>query len=520
MGQGPLCGAPDAVAAQVAPSSVVLDTRRRSSDLAKPTDLAMGGLNIVGVGPMGAGGKARAKASGPKPLLPMLPPPASPTPRSSCSEADPGSPTPAGSLPCTPSHGERGLAERRKFPAKAGPGTFKEKLQILTKQDQQPADAVRGEIRAVSRFADSYDLGGEVMPSCHKGMQVLHATHNPSSLPVVIKIRIKKDSFRNRQEEDSWRSSTEFMLGLPAGGHIAQVYEVLEDDKAYYVIMEKVSGQDLFESISGQDLPPMSEVQEIVSQILAGLADLHAGGRIHKDIKLENIMLERTASTPTTARSRSSTSSRAQALSPTSPVSVKLIDFDTVEAWQPETPKRTRDVLGTDQYIAQEAYDGNYSPASDMFAVGVIAYRLCTGKFPFKGDMFDDKPGENWVGSPKMKEIRGRLRSFKIKWMYRAFELEPAACDLLKGMLADSEMERPTAREALQHPWLNRTTAAVRYNFNNPAPLPSDRPARSQTFSGGFPAPLTPQRWNTMPAEAVSPTSAPTDPRLSQRVRR
>lgn len=49
-----------------------------------------------------------------------------------------------------------------------------------------------------------------------------------------------------------------------------------------------------------------------------------------------------------------------------------------MEEWNSSGPKG-RHVLGTDQYIAPEAYEGKYSPASDIFAVGVIAYKMLTG---------------------------------------------------------------------------------------------------------------------------------------------
>merc|ERR1712178_215794 len=92
---------------------------------------------------------------------------------------------------------------------------------------------------------------------------------------------------------------------------------------------------------------------------------------------------------------------------------VKLIDFDTVQDWEPTSPK-SRDVLGTDGYIAPEAYGGEYSPASDIYCVGVIMYKLLTRKFPSRADIFDDQPGENWVGSPAMKRIRERLKTEKM----------------------------------------------------------------------------------------------------------
>merc|ERR1719476_702942 len=89
---------------------------------------------------------------------------------------------------------------------------------------------------------------------------------------------------------------------------------------------------------------------------------------------------------------------------------VKLIDFDTVQDWEPSSPK-AREVLGTDGYIAPEAYSGEYSPASDVYCIGVIMYKLLTRRFPSNSEIFDDKPGENWVGSPAMKRIRERLRT-------------------------------------------------------------------------------------------------------------
>ncbi|CAE6921250.1 CPK2, partial [Symbiodinium sp. CCMP2456] len=181
------------------------------------------------------------------------------------------------------------------------------------------------------------------------------------------------------------------------------------------------------------------------------LAELHARNCIHKDLKLENIMFDRTP--PANAKVDWASFMGGDQ----SPVKVKLIDFDTVETVQPQTPKKAKDVLGTDQYIAQEAYDGNYSAASDIFAVGVIGYRLLTSKFPYKADIFDDEAGDNWVGSPKMKEIRQKLCNYKIDWNHRIFSIEPQACNLIKQMLATNETARPTAKDALSHPWLNET---------------------------------------------------------------
>ncbi|CAL1145995.1 unnamed protein product [Cladocopium goreaui] len=114
---------------------------------------------------------------------------------------------------------------------------------------------------------------------------------------------------------------------------------------------------------------------------------------------------------------------------------------------QNSTSQKSRHVLGTDQYIAPEAYEGKYSPASDIFAVGVIAYKMLTGSFPYNGRLFDDKPGENWVGSPKMKEIKQKLCDARVSWSHPVFEKEPGASRLVSRMLAVDESERPDAPE-------------------------------------------------------------------------
>merc|ERR1712039_496059 len=115
---------------------------------------------------------------------------------------------------------------------------------------------------------------------------------------------------------------------------------------------------------------------------------------------------------------------------------------------------------------------GKYSPLSDIFATGVIAYRLLSGKFPFHDGMFDDEAGENWVGSPKMAQIRRRLKTAKVDFSHTVFRENPEACDLVARMLSCNELERPTASAALEHPFLHQLECRGR--ASTPAWLRSD----------------------------------------------
>lgn len=291
----------------------------------------------------------------------------------------------------------------------------------------------------MGNFSDYYDMGKEVMPSTHSYMEVNYAVRKRDNLEVVVKIRYKPSCFRSPEDERTWRQNTEFLLNMPDNCGVARLYEVLEDPKAFYVVMEKIEGMDLFETMEVQGKVSVPVAREILRKLLNSLEHLHGCGVVHKDLKLENVMVDMT---PTSRRSPIVTT----------PQSVKVIDFDTVAEWTPSSPK-SRDVVGTDQYIAQEAYAGRYSPLSDIFAAGVITYRLLIGKFPFDERTFDDEAGENWVGSPKMEEIRRRLKTAKVDFSHPVFNADPAAHDLVRSMLAYSELDRPDAQAALQHAW-------------------------------------------------------------------
>lgn len=297
-------------------------------------------------------------------------------------------------------------------------------------------------IEQISNFDEKYVLGKEVMPSTHSYMKVHFATRKSDGNEVVVKLRFKPKCFRSKEDEKNWRRCTEYLLNMPDFTHICRLYEVLEDPKTFYIVMEKVSGMDLFETLETETVS-VDVGKDILRQLLSAMAHLHAHNSVHKDMKLENVMVDISEKPHFTDAKGNKT-----------PTSVKVIDFDTLDHWTPASGV-SKDVVGTDQYIAQEAYAGKYSPLSDIFAVGVIAYKLLTGRFPFHDEIFDDEAGENWVGSPKMLQIRRRLKVAKVDYSHPIFKEQPLVLDLLKRMLSYEEASRPTAAAALEHDWFH-----------------------------------------------------------------
>mmetsp|Transcript_90561 Transcript_90561/g.173655 ORF Transcript_90561/g.173655 Transcript_90561/m.173655 type:complete len:402 (-) Transcript_90561:68-1273(-) len=321
-------------------------------------------------------------------------------------------------------------------------------------------------IRWVTNFNEMYVLGKDVMTSGHDYMKIRFAERLSDGVEVVIKIQ-SKPCFKNDKDEKQWRECTEYLMNMPEAAGVLKLFEVLEDSKAFYIVMEKVDGMDLHQLLE-ECLIPVYQAKEILVELLTAMAHLHAQGAVHKDLKLENVMVSMTPRNSERSLTRSTSGgSNHSALS--SKHSLKVIDFDTLEKWTPTTPpaKRGTPVVGTNQYIAQEAYAGKYSPASDVFAIGVIAYMLLTSKWPFPDKIFDDEAGENWVGSAKMHRIRCRMKKVDISFSHPIFREYPEAKDLIRRMLSSNEQDRPTAAGALEHKFFDDVAKGDLYTGNS-----------------------------------------------------
>merc|ERR1711972_1059495 len=103
--------------------------------------------------------------------------------------------------------------------------------------------------------------------------------------------------------------------------------------------------------------------------------------------------------------------------------------------------------------------------------MGVIAYRLLGGSFPFASEIFDDEPGENVVGSPAMKAIQAKLCQAYIGWDNRAFRDDPVARHLWERALSMNQQLRPTAVEALADPWFAPSQLSSDVHWTAAAPI-------------------------------------------------
>ena len=147
--------------------------------------------------------------------------------------------------------------------------------------------------------------------------------------------------------------------------HVATIHHVGEDRQIVFLAMEFLEGISLEDWLKKGRKPTPVQAARMGRQIALGLAAVHERGLMHRDIKPGNIWLE------------SNHQGR-----------VKLLDFGLARGEKEEVQlTQSGAIVGTPAYMAPEqARGGNVDYRADLFSLGVVLYRLTTGRLPFRGD--------------------------------------------------------------------------------------------------------------------------------------
>ncbi|ODV92811.1 hypothetical protein CANCADRAFT_30849 [Tortispora caseinolytica NRRL Y-17796] len=213
--------------------------------------------------------------------------------------------------------------------------------------------------------------------------------------------------------------------------NITALYEAVLTDDQIYLVLEYCSGRELFLHLWNSGRFSFKRTQKIFSQIAGAVAYLHSRDCVHRDIKLENILLDEKGN-------------------------AKLCDFGFTRQVEARMLLETR--CGTVSYLAPEMlkqgvkYNGK---AVDIWALGVILYALVTGQLPFDENEEDETRRRILNNEPDYPDY-----------------IPPDVLSLIKQLLDKDPTKRPSGSAILNHPFISDQTELMKKFVRDPDPRP------------------------------------------------
>ncbi|POM68572.1 CAMK/CDPK protein Kinase [Phytophthora palmivora] len=243
---------------------------------------------------------------------------------------------------------------------------------------------------------------------------VKHAVSKKSGKEWAVKVV----ALSNEVDRDALRNEINILKRL----HHPQIVRVIgsyEDKEHMYMIMQLCKGKELYEHLY-QEHRKFSEndVRKIIRSLLRALAFLHSNFITHRDLKLENLLLENAEN----------------------PGSLRLCDFGLSTRFK--RGEKLEKPLGTIDYVAPEVLDGDYNEKCDLWSVGVICFELLTGVSPFHAATIDETMGNIYDGV---------LIFENDVWS----KFSPSSILFIKSLVKENVDQRLSAEQALDHKWLN-----------------------------------------------------------------
>ena len=245
------------------------------------------------------------------------------------------------------------------------------------------------------------------------------------NLMTKAKVAMKKINKVKENEIDDMEIKNEInILKKLDHPNIVKILEFYSTEKAYYIITSYCPCGELYNQIKYQYNE--NQLAVLFYQVFSGLYYLHSKNIVHRDLKLENILITEIEKEKKTGKSL---------------FWIKIIDFGTAKIF--EKNKSEKAVVGSSYYIAPEVLQKKYNEKCDTWSAGVILYMLICGRAPFDGA--DD---DEIIANIK----KGTYNHFHKKLAASSPEVQ----DLVTKLLEVNVNKRLSAAEALQHPWFTK----------------------------------------------------------------
>lgn len=207
--------------------------------------------------------------------------------------------------------------------------------------------------------------------------------------------------------------------------NIVQLLETYEDKSKVYLVMELVTGGELFDRIVEKGSYTEKDAADLIRQVLEAVDYMHDQGVVHRDLKPENLLY----------------------YCPDEDSKIMISDFGLSKM---EDSGIMATACGTPGYVAPEVLAQKpYGKAVDVWSIGVISYILLCGYPPF----YDESDANLFA-----QILKGEFEFDSPYWD----EISVSAKDFIRRLMCVDVNKRYTCREALQHPWICGNAASTK----------------------------------------------------------
>jgi len=252
---------------------------------------------------------------------------------------------------------------------------------------------------------------------------VYKARHTKTDVIVAMKI-IPKEILNTPEAISTLQSEIELFKKLDHP-FIAHFFENFEDEYNYYIVMEYLEKGDLLDEINRSSGIREEIAYKYISQICAALEYLHCEMHvIHRDIKAENIMLDKYKN-------------------------VRLVDFGMSGAFSIHDPLRDT-ICGSYPYASPEMLrNEQYTASTDIWSLGILLYLLLFGALPFQSS-----------------NTALLIKLITTKEPIIPIDASLEVKDLLRRILVKDPSRRITIQEIKSHPWVNKFNPSITFSFD------------------------------------------------------
>ena len=247
------------------------------------------------------------------------------------------------------------------------------------------------------------------------------ATQLLTGLPVALKV-IRKQTLKDQEINSKINQEITILKTVANQSHVVKLLEVFEDNSNMYLVLEYLPNGDLISFFKSKSLFSESKLRSFFAKIVLSVRNLHSASVIHRDIKMDNILLDVNFN----------------------PV---LCDFGICSIYDPLKP--IKDTSGTPAYLSPEVIraNGGVCFKSDVWSLGVLLYALTFGCVPFEGR--------------DVQELYRTILVGRLEFPKEAEAISPELADLIAGMVCPSINRRFSVEQVLTHSWFQNSMATA-----------------------------------------------------------